>query len=236
MSSYENISILVTTPAYGGQIFVGYLTGILKLERLAREKGFNIDYEYCYNESLIPRARNTLVHTFMNNTKYTHLLCLDGDIEFDPLDIIKMLDFNKPIVGGLYPKKRIDWNKITDLVNNNNETKLTSDDIQNLSKEPVTILLNDSTINLNDDFIETRYTGTGALLVQRQVLDKMREKYENDIYDVLGTKYFRYFDTELKNQVYLSEDYWFCDRWREMGGQIYLYTKFKCRHWGTYAY
>lgn len=172
----------------------------------------------------------------MNNTIYTHLLCLDADIEFEPEDIIKMLDYNKPVIGGLYPKKKINWDKITDLVNQNNDNKLTSDYIQAFSKEPVTILLDDSNINLNDELIETRYTGTGVLLLQRHVLEKMRTSYPNDIYNAVGINYFRYFDTELKNGIYLSEDYWFCERWRELDGKIYLYTKFKCRHWGTYAY
>jgi hypothetical protein len=69
MSLYKDISILVVTPAYGGQIFAGYLTSLLKFERLCKDKNILVDYEFCYNESLIPRARNTLAHTFMNSTK-----------------------------------------------------------------------------------------------------------------------------------------------------------------------
>jgi len=236
MSLYKDISILVVTPAYGGQLFVGYLTSLLKFERLCKDKGILVDYEYCYNESLISRARNTLTHTFMSSTQYTHLLCLDADIEFEPEDIIKMLDYNKPIVGGVYPKKKINWDKITELVNQPNKTVLTSETIQAMTKEAVVILLDDPAINVNDEFIETRYTGTGILLIQRNVLEKMRESFPNDIYNALDIKYFRYFDTELKDGIYLSEDYWFCDRWRQLGGKIYIYTKFKCRHWGTYAF
>lgn len=236
MSLYKDISILVVTPAYGGQLFVGYLTSLLKFERLCRDKGILVDYEYCYNESLISRARNTLTHTFMSSTQYTHLLCLDADIEFEPEDIIKMLDYNKPVVGGVYPKKKINWDKITELVNQPNKTVLTSETIQAMTKEAVVILLDDPAINVNDEFIETRYTGTGILLIQRNVLEKMREGFPNDIYNALDIKYFRYFDTELKDGIYLSEDYWFCDRWRQLGGNIYIYTKFKCRHWGTYAF
>lgn len=236
MSLYQDTSILVVTPAYGAQVFAAYLSSLLKLDRLCRDKGILIDYEFCYNESLIPRARNTLAHTFMSSTKYSHLLCLDADIEFEPEDIIKMLDYNKPVVGGVYPKKKINWDKITELVNQTNVTALTTDTIQAMTKEPVLILLDDPTINVNDEFIETRYTGTGILLIQRNVLEKMRTSFPNDIYNATNILYFRYFDTELKDGVYLSEDYWFCDRWRQLGGQIYIHTKFRCRHWGTYAY
>ena len=237
MTSNKERSILVVTPAYGGLAYVGYISGLLKLERLCREKNIKIDYEFCYNESLIPRARNTLTDLFYNKTDYTHLLFLDADIQFDGEDIIKMLDYDKPLVGGVYPKKSINWEKITELVNKNNENELTCENIQAIVKDSVVILLDDPTINLNDDFIETKYAGTGILLIQRIVLDKMRESFPNDVYTRGGnTDFFRYFDTELKDGIYLSEDYWFCDRWRQLGGKVYLYTKFRCRHWGTYAY
>lgn len=237
MTSNKERSILVVTPAYGGLAYVGYISGLLKLERVCREKNIKIDYEFCYNESLIPRARNTLTDLFYNKTDYTHLLFLDADIQFDGEDIIKMLDYDKPLVGGVYPKKSINWEKITELVNKNNENELTCENIQAIVKDSVVILLEDPTINLNDDFIETKYAGTGILLIQRIVLDKMRESFPNDVYTRGGnTDFFRYFDTELKDGIYLSEDYWFCDRWRQLGGKVYLYTKFRCRHWGTYAY
>jgi|LauGreSuBDMM15SN_2_FD.fasta_scaffold03619_2 hypothetical protein len=237
MTSNKERSILVVTPAYGGLAYVGYISGLLNLERVCREKNIKIDYEFCYNESLIPRARNTLTDLFYNKTDYTHLLFLDADIQFDGEDIIKMLDYDKPLVGGVYPKKSINWEKITELVNKNNENELTCENIQAIVKDSVVILLEDPTINLNDDFIETKYAGTGILLIQRIVLDKMRESFPNDVYTRGGnTDFFRYFDTELKDGIYLSEDYWFCDRWRQLGGKVYLYTKFRCRHWGTYAY
>ena len=240
MTSNKERSILVVTPAYGGLAYVGYISGLLKLERLCREKNIKIDYEFCYNESLIPRARNTLAGLFYNKTDYTHLLFLDADIQFNEEDIIKMLDYDKPLVGGVYPKKSINWEKITELVNKNNENELTCENIQAGVRDSVVILLEDLTINLNDDFIETRYAGTGILLIQRIVLDKMRESFPNDAYTQVRkegtTEYFRYFDTELKDGKYLSEDYWFCDRWRQLGGKVYIYTKFRCKHWGTYAY
>jgi hypothetical protein len=236
MSLNKEASILVLTPAYGGQIYVGYLSSLLRLERLCMEKNIKIDYEFCYNESLIPRARNTLAHTFINAKDYTHLLYLDADIQFEPEDILKLLEYDKPIVGGIYPKKSINWEKITKLVNQNNEKELTSEDIQTNVKDAVVILLDDPTINVEDDFIETRYTGTGILLIQRIVLEKMQEKFPDDVYALNDTKHFRFFDTELKDGIYLSEDYWFCERWRQLGGKVYIYTKFRCKHWGTYAY
>jgi len=48
--------ILIATPAYGGQVYVGFMTNIIKLDRICREHNIIIDYEFCFNESLITRA------------------------------------------------------------------------------------------------------------------------------------------------------------------------------------
>jgi hypothetical protein len=234
----SNISIFVATPAYGGQIYAGYFTSILKLERLCKERGIAIEYEVCYNESLIPRARNTLVHTFLQSTKFTHLLFLDADIEFDPEDVLRMLAVDQPVVGGMYPKKKVDWARIAKYVNENKGAvkEFTPELLKLVGKEPVTILLKEGDLDINKDLVEVRYLGTGIMLVQRGVFEEMMQKHPTDVYDCMGTHYFRFFDTELKYGVYLSEDYWFCDRWREMGGQIFLVPNFRCRHWGVYAY
>lgn len=232
----DNISILVATPAYGGQVYAGYLTSLLNLERLCKQKNIKIDYELCYNESLIPRARNTLVHTYLNNSSYTHLLFIDADIEFEPYDIIRLVEANKPIIGGMYPKKKVDWDRISKYINEHKDVNYTPELLKMIGKDPVTIILNEGDLDVSKDIIETRYTGTGIMLIQRNVFEKMIAQYPDNVYDCMGTKYYRFFDTELKYGVYLSEDYWFCDRWREMGGSIYLIPNFRCKHWGVYSY
>jgi len=42
----------------------------------------------------------------------THFLFIDADITWDPHDILKLLMADKPIVGGIYPIKNYQWNKI----------------------------------------------------------------------------------------------------------------------------
>ena len=99
--------VLVATPCFAGLCSAEYMTSVSRLAALASTYKIDISLVTGRIESLISRARNTLTHTFMSSTQYTHLLCLDADIEFEPEDIIKMLDYNKPVVGGVYPKKKI---------------------------------------------------------------------------------------------------------------------------------
>jgi hypothetical protein len=65
-------------------------------------------YGYMQNESLITRARNRLTNDFLA-TDSTHLMFIDADITFNPEYIVRMLNADKDIICGLYPKKEINW-------------------------------------------------------------------------------------------------------------------------------
>ena len=45
----------------------------------------------------------------MANPQATHLMFIDADINFDPMDILHMLQHDKDIVVGAYPKKDLNW-------------------------------------------------------------------------------------------------------------------------------
>ncbi len=40
------------------------------------------------------------------------------------------------------------------------------------------------------------------------------------------------FDTKIVNRRFLSEDYFFCKLWRDLGESVYVYVPFEARHWG----
>lgn len=231
----DKISLLVLTPAYGGHVYVGYLTSVIELERECRKHNIDVNFEYVSNESLISRARNTLVHKFLN-TNYTHLLFLDGDIEIEAKYILELIKADKDVIGGVYPKKSIDWKQISDVINKNKNLEYNENMLKIIGRTPVTILLEDNDLCNQEPLIEVRYTGTGIFLVKRDVLLKMMEAYPEDKYDCAGTEYYKFFDTEIKYGVYLSEDYYFCERWRSIGGKVYLYKNMTSKHWGTYTF
>ena len=82
---------------------------------------------------------------------------------------------------------------------------------------------------LGDGFIEVAAIGTGFMLIRREVFDILRSKLPNSAYvnDIAGyenvftnNKFYTFFDTMLhpKTRRYLSEDFAFCYRWREICG------------------
>ena len=45
-----------------------------------------------------------------------------------------------------------------------------------------------------------------------------------------------YFDTAVREGRYYSEDWTFCENWRDLGGQVWVDKRVLLRHTGTYVF
>jgi hypothetical protein len=45
-----------------------------------------------------------------------------------------------------------------------------------------------------------------------------------------------YFDTAVRENRYYSEDWTFCENWRDLGGKIWVDKRVLLRHTGTYVF
>jgi hypothetical protein len=45
-----------------------------------------------------------------------------------------------------------------------------------------------------------------------------------------------YFDTAVREGRYYSEDWTFCENWRDLGGQVWVDKRVLLRHTGTYTF
>ena len=45
-----------------------------------------------------------------------------------------------------------------------------------------------------------------------------------------------YFDTAVRENRYYSEDWTFCENWRDLGGQVFVDKRILLRHVGTYTF
>ena len=98
------VKIFIGTPCYGGLITTEYFKSCMQLVALAASNKIELQFGTIGNESLITRARNTLVQLFMDGD-YTHLLFIDADLAFNPDSVMRMLDYDKDVVTGIYPRK-----------------------------------------------------------------------------------------------------------------------------------
>ena len=224
-------SIFVATPMYGGMNHGLYAKACLDLQALCMQYGVQVKFSYLFNESLITRARNYLVDEFLHRSECTHLLFIDSDIHFDPRDVIALLALDKDVIGAPYPKKAIKWTSVKKAIEKNPDidpnilANLTGDYVFNPVKGTAKFTVTEP--------LEVLEIGTGFMMINRDVFPKMEQAYPQLRYkpdhigqaNFDGTRYIHaFFDTVIDevSERYLSEDYMFCQWWRNIGGQIFL--------------
>ena len=218
-----NVDFLRTTrvhiamPCYGGMLTESTFMSFIKWANTARQLGIDWTLETMVNESLISRARNTLTAKFLDQQESTHLFFVDADIGWEPWHLLVLLNRDKDVIGGLYPMKTmpIKW-----VVNGFEGAEEGPDGLQEVSK-----------------------AGTGFLLMKKHVFEKLNvhpavKQYKNDIgLDPKYDKYLKtYFDTAVRQNRYYSEDWTFCENWRDLGGKVFVDKRVLLRHSGAYVF
>jgi len=246
--------LFVATPMYGGMAHGMYLKSCLDLQTVCANYGIDVRFSFIFNESLITRARNYLVDEFLRAEGFTHLLFLDADIHYDPRDVVALLALEKDVVGGPYPKKSIKWGAIKSALQKNpawldaQGKPIPDSELEKLAGDFVfNPAPGTEKFNVAEP-IEVLELGTGFMMVKREVFDQFREAYPELRYkpDHIGQANFdgqryihAYFDTVIdhgKSDRYLSEDYMFCQWWRNIGGKVWLCPWMRTHHIGTYAF
>lgn len=250
--------LFIATPMYGGMAHGMYLKSCLDLQGLCQGYGIETRFSFIFNESLITRARNYLVDEFLRSG-YTHMLFIDADIHFDPRDVIALLALDKDIIGAPYPKKSIKWGAVKEVVKRN--PNIDPGELEKVIGDYVfNAVAGTGQFNVGEP-LEVLEIGTGFMMVKKHVYEKFALQYPEQRYkpdhvgqaNFDGTRYIHaYFDCLIdrprtitvdgvEKQVggsdrYLSEDYMFCQNWRNMGGTIWLCPWMRTHHIGTYAF
>ena len=243
MSDQKPTHIFVATPMYGGMCAGFYVQSILNMIPVLQSRNITVSFSFMFNESLITRARNGLVHQFMR-TECSHLMFIDADIKFDPTDILRMIEADKEIICGIYPKKEINWDTVKKAMDRGVDYR----ELKHHTGSCVVNLVDyagEVTVPVHEP-VEIYNGGTGFMLIKRDVFTQLADKvpeYANDVGDLMGQLKIQegikeYFTTSIEpgtNRL-LSEDYHFCRVWRESGGKVFAAPWAKLAHIGTYAF
>ncbi len=235
--------LFLATPMYGGMCSGYYVQSLLTLQNQLRDNRIDTAISFLFNESLIQRARNALVHNFLK-TDFTHLMFIDADIRFDPKDVMPMFLADKPIICGIYPKKELNWTAIHAAA----QAGVPPNELKNYSGSFVVNLVgykDEQQVEVNRP-VEIWNGGTGFMLIKREVFEQLRDhvpSYINDTHDLSGAmgqeRIYEFFATQIEpiGERLLSEDYHFCKEWREKcGGTVWAAPWAQLGHAGTHMF
>ena len=213
----DQANLMIGTPAYNHQIHTDYLHSVMGFYRA----GIKYSLMTIGNESLITRARNSVLAKFNQHQDFTHLLFLDADIFLDATDLAELIRHKKDVIGAPVPLKTIDGegNK------RYNTGKILQQDVQPATVDRV---------------------GTAVLMLSRKAVDALVEdaRQQSNVYlSNIGmpdgsekTEHFDVFQVGVVDGEYLSEDYWVCHRLRQLGFDIHVDLTVRVRHHGMYSF
>lgn len=224
---------------YGGNCKADYVLSLLDLiSEISKDGIHTVDYHFLYNESLITRARNSLVDSFLSSDADL-LLFIDSDQGFNARDTIKMIDSGKDIIGAIVPMKAINW-----------EGAIAAHAAGKDKLEPYTGIYNVHIEPGIPDFtllepVEVKHVGTGMMLISRKVFEELaphceryaRNNEKNAAVDFSAKPIIEYFTTSINEDgVLLSEDYNFCAMWKKLGNKVYAAPWVSVSHSGEYSF
>ncbi len=216
-------SLILATPCYGGMIHLIYMQSLLALQTACEARGVALQSDLGGGEALISRARAGMMARFLASDA-THLLFADADVGFTPDDVFRLLDARREVVGGFYPKKRVDYAALN-------------------RGEPLAGAVTLEARPLPEGYAaeglhRVAALGTGFLLVSRSAAQRMTEGYAHlraGLSDVAGsqvTHAVMVFDSFIEPETgrYLSDYEAFCRRWRDLGGEVWADAAVRVSH------
>jgi len=215
------MKVVFCIPALTGEIKTECHQSLVATYRLLNEAKIPYEEFVVKDCPYLPVARAILVAMFMADPEATDLFFIDWDLKFDASSVLKILQKPQGIVVGIYPLKRDDlgW--------------------------PVVIKTSEDRIPMGQDgLIEGLLVPVGFGRIKRIVFEKLAEaypelKYEESIVRVMGaelTAAYDFFGMGVFGTKFKTEDYAFCQRWRDMGGRLWVYPDIDFEHVGSKAF
>ena len=252
----NNPKLYILTPSYNSTVHNNYVQSLLQTVHFFNALKFPFEILFTRNDSLVTRARNNLIAKAMYDTEMTHVIFIDSDISWVPLDIIKLILSEQPLIGGIYPLKKYNWENLLnsqegggfDFVKNTIDKKNESF-LKDIMSNEDAIRCNMVRYNLNylganakieKNLLKLLHIPTGFMMIKRETLNEMilhfpETKYEDDTGTLSAheNKYaYALFDCKVVDGRYLSEDWYFCHRWGTLGNDIYADISINLNHCG----
>ncbi len=215
-------TIMMCMPAFG-QVNTAFTTAsLVSLTRfLAEREQFGGFAQMSYPD--LEDLRAMFISIFYYKTEATHILFVDADMSFSPQLVLDMIDFDKPLVGCLYPKRTLPIAWVG--------SALEGDQVK------------------DGGFLKVEGIGFGVTLISRACIQAMIDGGHTEIDEDLDshtagqmlkaqgiTKMIRAFDKVHLPGRRLSEDFSFCWRHRQSGGDVWAATDHHVTHVGNYGF
>ena len=225
--------VMIATPAFAGQCSMIFADCLEKLSKAFTDHGVESQIEYICNESILHKGRNYLAHRFMESD-CSHMFFIDADMAFKAEDGLTMLKANKDVIAGAGPRKMMEWKRIIAMAKAG-----FSEEVIKHASSPVVVSMFENTNEITyDQPFPVKGVGTAFMLIKRNVFEKIKVRSSKIPTPFLGdwVNVPMWFDNDVVDGNFVSEDYTFCKYARKAGFEIHLAPWVILKHIGTHVF
>lgn len=184
-----------------------YTFSIQRSREALHQAGVPTAYFLLSGNCHVDDARNVVVHEFLLSD-CTELVFLDADVSWHPDQLLKLLDPDVDVVGGVYPYRR------------------------QSTRGAMPVRLLDQATQMDDDgLIEVDGLPAGFLRIKRHVLERMAETSQR--YWHRGDRRAQVpilFERSFEDGIRWGGDLNFCNKWRALGGKLHCLPELVLGH------
>lgn len=207
--------VMIAIPAYTGMIHMGTMRALLADILLITDAGHKLTLVDDLGNAMIGDCRGKIIVDFFAS-QCTDLIMIDSDVIWEKGALLKLLEHPVQFVAAIYPQRKDPIQYCVRWI----------EDRAGLYADPETGLL------------EVDGVPAGCMRISRCVAEKMIVAYPETEFWCQGVKDEKAWDLfgpyrDKKNpKIKFGEDYSFCRRWRDIGGQIWIDPRLKMGHVG----
>lgn len=205
----KNTKLFIATPAFDGKTHIQYTVALADTQLLLSQHGVPTKVALTACGSRLDFERARLCKIFLQSD-CTHMLCIDSDLGWPPVAVVKLLEQDEDCVGGLYPAR----NRPTDppLFYFRATCKEDGSVVQHPFKQPL---------------LQMQYIPAGFVLIKRCVFESIIEKFPEIYFEpkhesLIQENGHLFFHGYIWENELWGEDYNFCRRVRDCGFKIYI--------------
>lgn len=201
---------MIAAPSYDGTITVWHASALSETCKLGLTRDINVFCIYMSYDALVQRARNDIVKLALDSN-VDDLVFIDTDVDWNPQDFFKLLDHDVDIVGGVYPKKG------------------------DIEQYPVSLEDGKDILDIDKNgLVEVKGLPTGFMRITKKALQEIWNASSEYTEPHKPEPIRMCFNVTInsKNEL-VSEDISFCEKWKELGGQLYFDPTINLSHVGS---
>ena len=205
--------IALITPCYSEQVHYDYMLSVMAADKMATDLGYELKAYIAAGTAILPRVRNRLIAMAMaDNCDW--IVCVDDDIGFNPADLFKMFKHGEKIIAAAPAKRHHRWDEQPAAV----------------AKFPPKIIGKHTEAGR---IWKMDAVATGFMAIHNSVIKEMDSVTKPYLAEGVPVRTWFWLDLISQDAQITDEgeDYNFCRKWIELGGECWVDPDIRVRHY-----